>query len=336
VKPGLIALLAALAVAVVLVPNGAAARSGAVARATCVPAANVEAIIDDSGSMFDTDPNALRSNGLKLFIDLNAAKTLGAVEFGSPPADTLFKPFPISAAATQMKAVLDAKILADNGGTDYDSGFIQSFLDNQNANARIFLTDGANNGAFNNTHLLAAAGKAPAPIYVVGLGIGGPGSSADADRLQAIATQTGGRYFPDVQLVTVQTVFNSITQLLDCRPLPKTFTSKVFLSKGQKQTKSLPVSSSAKKLGLVLNWGQPTNKFKFASIRAIGKHNRVIATLNGSGKPRKLKIKKTSGPTFTALNITKPSGTHKLKVTVQASKLSTGEITVTQLTVRSG
>jgi hypothetical protein len=335
-KTGFAALLTGLAIAVVLAPSGAAARTAATARATCVQANNVEAVIDDSGSMFGTDPNALRASGLKLFIDLNPAKALGAVEFGSPPAATLFKPSAIGApgVANAMKSILDAKIQADNGGTDYDSGFIQGYLDNPYATARIFLTDGANNGDFNNTHLLAPAGKAPAPIYVVGLGIGGPGSSTDADRLQAIAAQTGGRYFPDVQLVTVQSVFNSITQLLDCRPLPKTFTSKVFFNKGQTQSRSLPVSSSAKKLGLVLNWGQPTNNFTFSSIKALGKHNRVIATLNGKGKPHKLKIKKLSGKTFRALTITKPKGTRKLRVTVKASKLSSGEITVTQLTVR--
>ncbi|MDX6689130.1 MAG: hypothetical protein QOG15_587 [Solirubrobacteraceae bacterium] len=337
-KSGVTALLAALVVAVVLAPSGAAARSGATARAACVQANNIEAIIDDSGSMSFTDPNALRSSGLKLFIDLNQAKALGAVEFGSPPAATIFKPMATGApgVSSAMKAALDARIQADNGGTDYDSGFIQSYVDNPYATARIFLTDGANNGDFNNRHLLAPPGKAPPPIYVVGLGIGAAGTSADAARLQAIATQTGGRYFPNVQLATAQSVFNSITQLLDCRPLPKTFTSKVFVKKGATQTKSLPVSASAKKLGLVLNWAQPANRFTFSAIKALGTHGRVISTLSGKGKPGKLKVKKISGKTFSALTITKPTGTKKLKVSVKASKLSAGEITVTQLTVRGG
>jgi hypothetical protein len=317
-----------------LAATGAFAAS---ASAQCVPANNIEAVIDDSGSMSFSDPNELRSSGLELFIRTpqNASKVLGAVEFGSAPATSVFKPALISTGGASMIAALRAATAADNGGTDYDSGFIQGFLENPVAKARIFLTDGANNGDFTNTHLLSfPSGSKPPPVYVVGLGIGKPGTGEDANRLQAIAQQTGGRYFPDVQQAAAQAVFNSISSLVNCQALPKTFTSKIFVTKGQKQSRGFPVSSSTKRFGLVLNWAVPTNKFTFAAIKAIGKKNKVLATLSGKGKPRKLKVKKLGSTTFLALDFKKPSGTRKLRITIRASTLNSSELTVTQLSGR--
>jgi hypothetical protein len=314
-----------------LVATGALA---ATAPAACVPASNVEAVIDDSGSMSTSDANQLRRSGLELFIRTpqNAHKVLGAVEFGSPPAATVFKPALIGTSGSAMIAALRASTAADNGSTDYDSGFVRGFVDNPTANARIFLTDGANNGDFTNTHLLSyPAGSKPPPVYVVGLGIGKPGTGEDADRLQAIATQTGGRYFPDVQQAAAQAVFNSISSLVNCQALPATFTSKIFLRKGQKQSRGFSVPTTRKRFSLVLNWAQPTNRFTFAAIKAIGRKHKVLATVSGKGKPRKLKIKKLSSSTFLALDVNKPKGTRTLRITIRASRLNASEITVTQL-----
>jgi hypothetical protein len=320
--------------AAVLIALAAAGALAASASAQCVPALNIEAVIDDSGSMSVSDANKLRSSGLELFIRTpqNAQKVLGAVEFGSAPAVRVFKPDFINKSGAAMIAALHASINADNGGTDYDSGFIQGFVDNPTAKARIFLTDGANNGDFTNTHLLAyPAGSKPPPVYVVGLGIGKAGTGVDADRLQAIATQTGGRYFPDVQQAKAQAVFNSISSLVNCQALPKTFVSKIFFKKGQTQSRGFTANTTRKRFSLVLNWAQPTNKFTFAAVKAIGKHSKVLATLSGKGKPRKLKIKKLSSGTFLAFDFRKPSGTRKIRVTIRASKLNTSELTVAQL-----
>lgn len=325
-----------LGTAATVVALGVLATSGSAAQAACVPAADIEAIIDDSGSMSFSDANELRRGGLELFISTpqNASKALGAVEFGSPPATSVFKPALIGTSGGAMINALRAATAADNGGTDYDSGFLLGFLENPFADAKIFLTDGANNGDFTNTHLLAPTGRKPAPVYVVGLGIGKPGTGEDADRLQAIATQTGGRYFPDVQQAAAQAVFNSISSLVNCQALPATFTSKLFFKKNQTQKRTFKVQKSAKRVGLVLNWAQPTNKFTFAAVSAIGRRNKVLATSSGKGKPRKLKIKKVGSTTFLALDIRKPSGTRKLRITVRASKLQSSEITVTQLSTR--
>src|SRR3954463_933726 len=111
------------------------------AHAACTPATNVEAIVDDSGSMFATDSNRLRVQAMDLLINALDAKTfMGAVEFGGqfssddpPPADTVFKPEAVGANAAAMKSALDSKINADNGGTDYNAAFTQSDADNPNA-----------------------------------------------------------------------------------------------------------------------------------------------------------------------------------------------------------
>src|ERR1700753_1908096 len=63
---------------------GAAVPLAASASAGCTPDTNIEAIIDDSGSMEVTDPNKLRVQAMDLLVKtLPATTTLGAVEFGS-------------------------------------------------------------------------------------------------------------------------------------------------------------------------------------------------------------------------------------------------------------
>ncbi len=325
------------AIATVITALAAAGAFASEASAQCVPANNIEAVIDDSGSMSFSDFNELRRSGLELFIQTpqNAQKVLGAVEFGSPPAGTVFAPAPIGPNKAAMIARLRAVTDADNGGTDYDSGLLSGFLQNPLAAARIFLTDGANNGDFTNTHLLSyPQGSKPPPMYVVGLGIGKAGTGDDANRLAAIAQQTGGRYFPDVQQASAQAVFNSISSLVNCQALPATFTSKIFFSKGQQQTRGFKVSKSTKRFSIVLNWAQPTNRFTISAIRALGKKNKLLATLSGKGKPRKIKVKKLFNPTFLVLDFKKPSGTRKLRITIKANTLASSELTVTQLSAR--
>ncbi len=179
-------------------PSAATVSRAPEATASCTKATNIEAIIDDSGSMASTDPNTLRVKGLKLLINtLSPGTFLGAVEFGGsfdpalPSADTVFKPEAVGPNATAMGTALDSLILADNGGTDYNAAFAQSDADNPNANARIFLTDGGHNaGDYNNGHLVHKA-----PTYVIGFS---PGLAApeDQQRLQTIASDTGGTYTP--------------------------------------------------------------------------------------------------------------------------------------------
>jgi hypothetical protein len=186
---------ALLAIAAIAVPAGSAAPT---ASASCAPATDIEAIVDDSISMEFTDSNRLRVQAMNLLIDtLGSSTQLGAVEFGSagfennpPAADTVFPPEPVGANATAMRTALDQKIHADNGATDYNAAFAQSDADNPAADARIFLTDGGHDvGTYGEGHLVHNV-----PTYVIGFG--GIAAGEDQQRLEKIAADTGGHYFP--------------------------------------------------------------------------------------------------------------------------------------------
>src|ERR1044072_4562228 len=109
-------MLGGLVAAVAAAPssaNGAKAQ----AAAACTKASNIEAIIDDSGSMSITDPNRLRVQAMDLLINaLDNSTTLGAVEFGSsfdpsvPAANPVFTPKAVGANAAAMKSALDTAI----------------------------------------------------------------------------------------------------------------------------------------------------------------------------------------------------------------------------------
>ncbi len=185
--------------------------------AACVPVSNIETIVDDSGSMAITDSHKLRVQGVDLLIDsLPNATTMGAIEFGgsfstsTPAADTLFPPRAVGPNAAADKAVLKQKVNADNGTTDYNAAFAQAQADNPSAKARIFLTDGGHDaGEYTNGH------RGGPPTYVVGFGSSASGSNGAA-RLQQIASETGGRYFPQTDASKLQSVFDTIAAILTC------------------------------------------------------------------------------------------------------------------------
>ena len=159
-------LLLGLGFLALLLAGSAAAASGATtagaSASSCKPAADIEAIVDDSGSMAITDPNRLRVQAMNLLIDtLSPTTQLGAVEFGSGypriparPPTRVFPPEPVGPNAAAMRSALDQKINADNGATDYNAAFAQADADNPGADARIFLTDGGHDvGTYNEAHL---------------------------------------------------------------------------------------------------------------------------------------------------------------------------------------
>ncbi len=297
----------------------------------CNPINSVEAIIDDSGSMASTDINKLRVTGLETFIanQGNQSKILGAVEFGGA-ANTVITPGVISKNRTAMISALRTFVDANNGSTDYNSGFIKAAQDQPNAQARIFLTDGADNGGYTNTH------RGGPPTFVVGLGIGKPGQgNSDADRLQLIANETGGTYYPDVRAETLQPTFNTISSRVNCLVPPKTFNSRLFTRRGQKSVKTATINSAAKNVDLLLNWAAPNNSFTIASVAALGRRNKILASLTGKGKPKKIKkVKRSKGKTFKQMSFVKPKGTRKLRFTIKVSRIFLSERTISQMTQR--
>lgn len=319
--------IAALAAA----PSGAttprAQRAGA-----CVSAADIEAIIDDSGSMEVTDPSTLRVKGLKLLINtLPTATMLGALEFGGnffegegvpPAADTLFGPEPVGPNAAAMVAAMESKIKADNGGTDYNAAFALSDADNPGAQARIFLTDGGHDiGTYNNGHLVHKV-----PTYVIGFSaaIQAP---EDKARLQAIASETGGQFFPLEDSSQLQSVMNDVGAAITCQTPPQSFTD--TLKAGASKVHTVAVGANTKSLQIALTWASPLDKFSISNLKIVN-HKHVVAQA-AKRHVKHLKVTSTSSETFTIVNI---SGLTKGKLSfkVKTATIGSGTPTVTLTT----
>lgn len=323
------AMAALLAMAVVAAPSGAASGDAAAA-AGCTPKTNIEAIVDDSGSMGFTDESRLRVQAMDLLINALPAQTqLGAVEFGSelfekPAADTLFPPEPVGANAAAMKSALDVAIQADNGATDYNGAFAKADADNPTSQARIFLTDGGHDeGEYKEAHLAHNV-----PTYVVGFGTG-LAAPEDKARLQKIATDTGGQLFELKDNSSLQAAMTKIEAALTCQTPPREFND--LLKAGQSKTHSIAVGASTKTLQIVLSWASSLDKFKLSGLRLVVK-GKVVAAARP--KVRKLQVKKEAGQTFL---VAKVSGLHKgtLRFAVKAAKIGSGEPKV-KLTTQVG
>jgi hypothetical protein len=305
--PGAVVLLI---MGLIAAPGAAAATSSA---SSCKSASDIEAIVDDSGSMEITDPDRLRVQAMNLLIDDLSPKTqLGAVEFGSgfeslgiAGASTLFAPGAVGPNASAMRGALDAAIHADNGATDYNAAFAKSDSDNPGADARVFLTDGGHDiGTYNEGHL-----NHRVPTYVIGFGTG-ISAGPDQARLKKIAADTGGRYFPVQDASELQAAMNNIGAALTCQTPPRQFTD--TLANGQSKLHSVAIGAATKAIQITLTWASPLDKFKLAGLRLVGK-NGVVAV--ASRAPAKLKVVKTTSSTFTILKVSKlRKGTLRFKV----------------------
>lgn len=314
--------ISALAAALTIAPGAGASAPSALAAASCSPVSNIEAIVDDSGSMTITDPDKLRVSALDLLIDTpgNEKITFGAVEFGGqfgtfpgqPPAsDTLFKPEAIGPNAAAMKAALKAKINADNGLTDYNAAFAQAQADDPNAKARIFLTDGGHDaGDYNNGH------RGGPPTYVIGFSSATSGT--DGARLKQIAGDTGGKYFPQTDSSNLQAVMNEIGTTLTCQSPPKSFRD-TFTKVSQSQRHAVNLASTARSAQLTLSWADPADQFTVSGVQVVRK-GKVVAA---ASRKRRLKLTVRHGATFLVVkvaNLTKGS----LRFTVRATKIGSG------------
>jgi hypothetical protein len=322
--------LGALVVAVVAAAPSSADEGGARAAAACAKATNIEAIIDDSGSMTLTDPNRLRVQAMDLLINaLDSSTTLGAVEFGSsfdpsvPSADVVFPVEPVGANAAAMKAALDTKIQGDAGSTDYNAAFTTGRSANPGARARIFLTDGGHNeGEYLNGHLNPTG--AQTPTYVIGFGSGLSDPEAQ-QRLQKIADDTGGKYFPLPDSSALQSVMNEIETTLTCQSPPKTFRDN--LAQGKSKVHKVTLTKKAKAAQIALSWPSPLDRFKISGVRIV-RGGKVVAR---AAKVRKLKVKVHKGATFAVVKVTHlVKG--KLRFTVEATKIGSGAPKVTLTT----
>lgn len=284
----------------------------AAANAACTPKSNLEAIVDDSGSMIFSDPDHLRIRAMELLIDTqgNEKRTLGAVEFGTDAA-TLFGPGPIGRNATAYKAALNARLIADGGITDYNAAFVLAADRNPTADARILLTDGVHTAddAYANGHRGGPA------TYAIGLGTGGSGTPFD-NLLKRIAKETGGLYRRADDASALQAAMFDVNSAIACQMPPKRFTDG-FKKAGQSEAHSVEVPARISTAQFALSWANSADAFTIGSFRVVRKGKVVART----ARVRKLKVTRRRGATFTTVRV---SGLvpGNLRFSVRATRLS--------------
>ncbi len=296
----LVGLLAVLAV------GGGAGSAGAAPLPNCTVANNLEAIIDDSGSMSLTDDQRFRVDMVNILATLNPDKSMGGVEFGSD-AVPLFLANPIGPNLGTIKAALNA-VQADNGGTDYEQGFTVANSQNPTANARIFLSDGAPNFDPDPN-----VWKVPnIKTYVVGFG------SVDPTVLTQIATDTGGPApFNVTNTAQLRTVAAIINARINCEPDP------IQINKTLKrvgQVKGLSFRPDGNTAQLVVSW-DPGSRIKvFGFTQGHGGRASAIAQ-SAKKHGRRIKAKQTRGASYSVVNL---SRIHKGRVRfrIKAKKLA--------------
>ena len=284
----------------------------AAANAACTPKSNLEAIVDDSGSMEYSDPSDLRIRAMELLIDTqgNEKRTLGAIEFGSA-AKPLFGPGLIGQNAAAYKAALSAALLHDGEGTDYNAAFAAAGSHNPTATARIFLTDGEHTALepYANGH------QGGPPTYVIGLGAGAPGGPSDT-LLKQIAGDTGGLFRRADDAGAMQAAMFDLNSAIACQTPPKRF-SDTFTKVGKAEAHKVTVPSRINTAQFALTWSNSADAFTIGRFRIV-RHGKVVAH---SAKVRKLKASRRRGSTFTTVRVTGLVA-GKLLFSVKASKLS--------------
>lgn len=175
----------------------------------------VPILLDSSGSMSWTDPNDLRKDAAKSFVDQLGNDDLSAVlDFGAG-ADSGFNVTRLLQDITSDKDLLYAGIdLSEaSGGTPlYDSlcETLDWMIAHEPALANpslLVLTDGEDTASYECTmqSVIEKAQLAEIPVFSVGLGTG-----IDFTELQELAGQTGGTFAAALDAEDLQTLFESM------------------------------------------------------------------------------------------------------------------------------
>lgn len=314
---GIAALVGILAA---LTAGGAPASSATPAAASCTKATNVEAIIDDSGSMSFSDPDKFRTKLLDAFTALgsNNGRIFGGVEFGSA-ANVLFGPATIPGVIVPMDASF-VQVDADNGGTDFDLAFSAGNAHNGTADARIFLTDGLADPPTSHK-------SPPTKTYVVALGDISSDPTAQST-LSQIASDTGG---PAPFLVSdasqLQPVAGAITAGLDCKAPPVTFTH-TFNRQGE--SVGYGFKPSGKSADILVSWGNGTTSLDAIGFGVAGGGHASVARVSKAHR-KGLKARKKKGLTFVTVHLKGLKKGKKVKFKVKAKKLASSTIGTTQV-----
>ena len=175
------------------------------------------------GEYLAGDPYSARGGAIKQAVDylFNNSKgsSVGALAFGSAN-DHLRPSLPVNLPAN-VKQIEDSLVLDNLGATFYGPALRQANtwladarLTSNPKNAIVFLSDGAPTDS--TTYLAAVDSKIP--IYGIFLG----DARAPYQRLEALSTRTGGRFFrvAPKDIATMNQVMNAIIQAIAVRSFP--------------------------------------------------------------------------------------------------------------------
>ncbi len=298
-------------------------------QAGCTAADNVEMLIDDSGSMEDSDPELLRRRAVELMIakPRNQGEVLGAYEFGTD-GDQLFAPQEIlpRGDGSNQPALLDALekgLRADNGSTNYNAAFTGVANDDPAADARIFITDGEHNeGEYLDGH------RGGPPTYVIGLDIGTRGDAAK--RLQRIADETKAKYYPNVTGQRMQAVIDRIDSHLNCDIGLDADTGELTGDDPVGEQEAT-LDSDAHAYDVDVMWGDPADRVVPDSLAFVAAGGHAVARLRRDTLERivsrpgrtfrvgKLRVRGARRPTFFSLRVSGPKAA-KLRVRYRMTK----------------
>ncbi len=276
----------------------------------CKVAKSVELINDDSSSMLETDPAKNRVEAANLLLNKAANRggsSFGAVEFAEEAAP-LFGVTKVSGSTVgTLTGTVASRTNGDGSGvplaedpsttdkgfgTDYNAAFAAANQQNGNADARVFLTDGGHSqGFYNNGHLTPKI-----RTHVVGFG---GVSGSDADRLAAIAKDTGGSYFPVTDSASLTSAVDKIDDKLGCASKTKEFIDQ-FTAVGQIKTHKVTVVKKTQSLTFTLLWNGAQNQFDLRRVEILRK-GKIVAV--GSRKRSKLRVSRRRGGTFVTIRV---------------------------------
>lgn len=282
-----------------------------VAEDGCRAVTKLGVIVDDSGSMAEFDPGRLRVAALELLLDKdrNAGERLGAVEFGDI-AEQLFPPVLLGSETFErdrrmLGRLIDERVQADAGSTNYNAAFAGAQAIDPDAEAVVFITDGGHNvGRFRALH------RNGPPTFVIGVGIGREGR--EGGRLQHIAEETDGAYFPDVDAAELQPVLNRIDAGLNCDTDIATATDRVEDHEAPEPVDE-PLGDGTHSADVVISWDDPLDDIELRALTVIAGGKRVVRfgadSLRRATEPDRVpqrngvRVDGTAGQTYLALRL---------------------------------
>jgi hypothetical protein len=205
-------------------------------------------VVDDSGSMADNDPNALRGAATDIGIAQLPDGAVAAVSRFSDVAQTIFNPAELNPASRAASRQAVGSALASSGGTDYDEAFAEAkrqldAMQGVDRRAVVFLSDGEPNFAYTADQPIAAAGI---PIFTLGF------AQAPPAELAGIAQRSGGQSFFVQSVDQAQAVFARIASILNCDV--QNTTSEVSLKPGQSKTYRFDVQDGDRAFKALASW----------------------------------------------------------------------------------